>query len=379
MRRSPLASLSSLCLPFALPVAAVFVYACSASSATSGFDTDGGGDGGSGADGSSSSDGGANDDAISLGDSALSETGTPGKTILYAHTNRTLFSVDAKDPLLALTKIGDFDCTGDAGTVSSLTDIAVDKDGKLYGVSPKTIFLDMTVNASSVGCTGKGVQLPAAGNFYGASFAPAGTVDPNAESLVIASSEGLVFKVDTTSGALTPLGTLGTVPADDGRGHTYAAANVGKAWELSGDIVFLSNNGSPVGFATVRDCPNPDAGSTTNCDKTDTLIEIDMSKLKPNNTGSVLKSVRGLIVKAASCNDAAHTGYGSTFGIVAYQGDIIGYARERSGTTELSLTVRINNNDGTACLVADNTALAPGGWAGAGVTTTAPVIVPPPR
>jgi hypothetical protein len=359
-------------------MAAMFVYACSSSSSTNiGFDTDGGGTG----DGSSPfTDGGAHDDAISLGDVGFTETGTPGKTILYAHTNRTLFSVDAKDPLLALTKIGDFDCTGSgAGQVNSLTDLAVDKDGKLYGISPKEIFLDMTLNASSVGCIGKGVQLPASGNFYGASFAPAGTVDANDEALVIASSEGLVFKADTTSGALTPLGTLGTVPPDDGNGHTYPAANVGKAWELSGDIVFLANGGSPVGFATVRDCPSPDAGSTTNCNKTDTLVEIDMTKLKPNNAGSIIKSVRGQIVKAAGCNDAAHTGYGSTFGIVAYQGDIIGYAREKSGTTELALTVRINNSNGTACLVADNTALATGGWAGAGVTTTAPVIVPPPR
>lgn len=305
----------------------------------------------------------------------------PGATLLYGHTNTALYSVDPTDPKLAVTKVGDFDCIGTgAGQVTSFTDLAVDKNGKLFGVSQKAVFLDMQLGGGKVGCAGKAVSLNVASNvaFFGASFAPSGTLDPTKETLVVANSDGELYAIDVVSGAATLVGNFGTVPANDGNGHAYAAAHVGKAWELSGDIVFVENGGKPLGFATLRDCPTPP--STTGCNTTDTLVEIDVGKLSSTAPTTVTKAVRGQVVKAAGCTDTANTSYGSMFGIVAFSGDIIGFSRvKRSGGVEASLVVRVDNNKGTACLVGDDTATAPGGWAGAGVTTKVAVTAPPPK
>ena len=349
------------------------ILACSGKQAD-GFDEDGGAD--PNAQASSVEDSGP---SPSFGDGG--DAGAPaGRTIFYAHTNDTLYEVNADDPKLTVTRVGAFDCVGSAANqVTAMTDIAVDRTGKLYGVSQKTVFLDMQIQGTTVACTGKGTNLSQPGNFYGASFAPAGTLDPQKETLVIASSEGALYSVNTATGALTRVGIFGNVPANDGNGHTYPSTHVGNEWELSGDIVFLDNGGKPVGFAAVRDCPNPP--QTTNCNKTDTLIEIDVTKLSASSPGVVTKQVRGQVVKAATCNDSAHTAYGSMYGIAAFKGDILGFSRERpsGANAESSLTVRIDNNKGTACLVSDATPQAPGGWAGAGVTTEAPVVAPPPK
>ena len=352
--------------------ASIAVVACGAKARDSGFneDTDAGDRG---------PDGG--DHPPGFGDASADAPPPPsGGTILYGHTNTALFSVDSTDPKLTITKVGDFDCIGAGpGQVSSLTDLAVDKDGRLYGVGSKAVFLDMQLGGGKVGCAGKAVALKVAANvnFYGASFAPAGTLDPAKETLVVANSDGELYAVDAVSGAATLVGNFGNVPANDGNGHAYAAAHVGKLWELSGDIVFVENGGKPLGFATLRDCPTPPM--TTGCNTTDTLVEIDVSKLSATAPTNVTKSVRGQVVKAAGCADTANTSYGSMYGIVAINGDIIGFSRVKKGAVEQSLVVRVDNNKGTACLVADDTATAPGGWAGAGVTTKAAVTAPPPK
>jgi hypothetical protein len=354
---------------------ACLAVACGAKSKDSGFneDSDGGVEDG-GPDGGGTSPG--------FGDASVdAPPPVGGGTILYGHTNTTLYSLDSTDPKLTVTKVGDFDCLGgDAGQATSMTDLAVDKDGKLYGVSTKAVFLDMQVDGGKVGCAGKAVSLNVAANvsFYGASFAPAGTLDPAKETLVVANSDGELYAVDTTTGAATLVGNFGNVPADDGNGHTYAAAHVGKLWELSGDIVFVDNGGKPLGFATLRDCPTPP--TTTGCNVTDTLVEIDVSKLSAATPTNVTKSVRGQVVKAAGCADTANTSYGSMYGIAAFSGDIIGFSRIKKGAgPDESLVVRVDNNKGTACLVGDDTATAPNGWAGAGVTTKVPVVAPPPK
>jgi hypothetical protein len=152
------------------------------------------------------------------------------------------------------------------------------------------------------------------------------------------------------------------VPADDGNGHNYLYP--GKLWELSGDLVFLANNGKPVGFATVRDCPSrPD---NSGCNPIDTLIEIDMTALAQAGTQNVTKAIRGQIVKGKSCGDSA-TGYGSMYGIASWDSNVYGFSR--SGNL-----VQISNVDGTACLVKNYPADL---FSGAAVTTVAPVVPPP--
>jgi hypothetical protein len=284
--------------------------------------------------------------------------------IVYAHTNTTLFKGDPAVTPFVLTEIGDFDCLG-SGTNqdASMTDVAVDKDGNLFAVSNTSLY-PLTITGSTVHCSGR-YTLPTATTaerYFGLTFAPAGVLG-DTETLVAANSAGELWAIDSLGGT-TQVGTFGKVPADDGHGHTYDSANVGKAWELSGDMVFLTNGGNWVGFATLCDCPTPP--DKTGCNPVDTLVEIDLTKLAANNTTSVVKSIKGQVVKSSACTDTSTvTGYGSTYGIVAWEGKVFGFSNGGN-------LIEISNADGSACLVKNYPDLR---FMGAGITTAAPVIL----
>ena len=262
--------------------------------------------------------------------------------------------------------MGSFDCIPSMN--KAMTDIAVNRNGDLWGVTGHDLY-PLTVMGTAVHCGAK-IQLSPGGGqtsptFYALTFAPVGVIDPVKEVLVAGNSAGELWAIDAM-GKITQHGVFGTVPANDGRGHPYAAANVGKPWELSGDIVFLANNGSPVGFATVRDCPTPP--STMGCSYVDTLIEIDVSKLAAAGAQPVIKAVRGQLVKAAGCNDTWSGDYGSMYGIAAWDSVVYGFSRTGN-------LVQINNDNGGTCLVQS---YSPNKFSGAAVTTLAPVHPPPP-
>jgi hypothetical protein len=284
---------------------------------------------------------------------------------MYAHTNTKLYAVDSKD-LSQVTDLGTFLCLNPAGT-KSMTDIAVDKAGKLYGVAQDAVFLDMKIGPAGVDC-GKRVDLTnPSGKIFGASMAPVGSLYPDREALLIADSSGDIYDVDTTTGAIRGVGNFGNVP----NAAPYLTTTRGKPWALSGDIVFLANNGSPIAFATVRDCPTSGA-----CNTVDTLIQIDPKKLTGPNS-NVTISVRGQIKKASNCNDPGNDSYGSIYGVAAFDDNIIGFGRASSGGAQSAFIVKINNRNGQACGIADVGAQVGGGWAGAGVTTVVNVVAPP--
>lgn len=350
----------------ALVACAASLVACAA---TTGNSNDYGGvGGGSGAGGSSAGGAGSTTGSggSGVGTGGFNATGggsnSGGPTLLYAHTNTTLYKVDPSSPSLAATRIGDFDCIGGSNQDSSMTDLAVDRNGVLWGVSETAVYR-LSIQGSTVHCVST-TKLVNSNNvkFYALTFAPQGVLGSK-EVLVAGNSAGELWKIDS-SGNLSEHGTFGNVPPNDGHGHNYDSKNVGKPWELSGDIVFLQNGGNPVGFATVRDCPNPP--SSSGCDTTDTLIEINVPKLGKTTTGSVLQSVRGKIVKRLGCNDNSGTSYGKMFGIAALGSKVYGFSHTGA-------IVEINNTDGGACLVSSNPATL---WSGAGVTTTAKVVVP---
>jgi hypothetical protein len=347
-------------------VAAGAVSGCSASGVKGGGFGDGVPDGGSvvvGADGG----------PTFVLDGSNGDGGKPAsETKLYAHTNKKLYQLDTKD-LSKLKDLGEFDCiqSGAGSQFTSMTDIAVDRDGKLYGVAENAVFLDMQVTATGVTC-GTKVVLKSPGKFLGASMAPVGVLYPNREALLIADTNGEIYDVDTATGGTTLVGNFGLVPKNDGRGTTYPTKTQGSPWALSGDIVFLENGGNPIAYATVRDCE----GST--CNKTDTLIQLDPKLLGPGNK-KVTKAVRGAIKKASSCNDQDNASYGSMFGIAAYDDQIIGFSKTTlpNGGGVGAFIVKISTNDGKACLVEDVGAQTNAGWAGAGVTTVVSVVAPP--
>jgi hypothetical protein len=283
-----------------------------------------------------------------------------GRTLIYAHTDTTLYQVDATQTPFNLTQLGDFDCVGGNNQDPAMTDLAVDKAGNLTGISAQYLY-SLTVTSSGVHCDAP-VTLQGNGRFYGLTYAPQGVLGAD-EVLVAANSAGELWAIDG-QGQQTPVGTFGNVPRDDGHGHRYPSSNVGQPWELSGDIVFLFNGGDPIGFATVRDCPNPP--SSNNCSSVDTLVQIDLTQLRLGNTGSVTQTVLGQIVPASSCPGAD---FGSFYGIAALQDKVYGFSRKGD-------VVSINNSDGTGCrLQADPTMK----FSGAATTTLAPVIRPHPQ
>lgn len=333
--------------------------ACAAGAKQSGSTS---GNGGTGSGGGSASIGAG---AGSFTGSSTSGSSSGMSSPFYVHTNTTLFEMDPTS--LALSKIGDFDCIGKgSGQESSMTDVAVDDVGDVYAVSAQAVH-KIEISGSNVHCATSTPLVGAKVSYYALTFAPQGTIDANKEVLVAGNTAGELWAIDD-QGNQTLHGTLGVVPSDDGNGHSYSSKHVGKPWELSGDLVFLSNNGSPVGFATVRDCPNPP--STSGCNTTDTLVEVDVTKLANASGASVLKSIRGQIIGKANCpTQGKGQGYGAMYGIAAIGDKVFGFSHQGD-------IVQIDNKDGSACLLMSTTGDA---WAGAGVTTVAPVVVPPPK
>jgi hypothetical protein len=83
---------------------------------------------------------------------------------------------------------------------------------------------------------------------------------------------------------------------------------------------------------------------------------------------SVVKSIRGPIKKGAWCTNAASSvNFGSIFGMVALHDRIYGFSRKGD-------FVDIANADGSGCLVWNDPNVK---FAGAGITTLAPVTAPP--
>lgn len=312
--------------------------------------------------------------------------GDGGLSLFYANDDRTLYQLDPSVPTAASMKtIGRFDCV--PSQTSVMTDIAVSKDGKLFGVSataawPLTIQTVMVsvpndagasdaaadasgsdaaadASASDAGFTTetetivhceKKWPLPYGTHFNGLTFAPENTVAAQ-EVLIGGNALGNLYAIDETSGNPTQVGSLGTNTAN------------GLPWGVSGDIVFMANGGNPIGFATARTCT-----SNTSCDPVDTLLEIDVKALKVGNTGSVLKAVRGPIKRDGSCSDSSHAYFGAIFGIVALGPKVYGFSRWGDFIT-------VDNDTGSGCYDWSASGV---NFAGAGITTTAPVIAPPP-
>jgi hypothetical protein len=278
--------------------------------------------------------------------SAPTPPAAPRGGTIYAHTDTALYELDPTNMAAPMKSLGDFDCIGKGGA-RAMTDIAVAKDGTVYGVSAVAVY-PLFLEGPRVRCEASW-PLPSGEPFFGLTVAPEGTLEPR-EVLVAANVAGELFRIDETTGAATEVGSFGADPA------------TGRPWLLSGDIVFLANGGSPLGFATVRTCET----GQTNCSTTDTLIEIDVKKMAPG-AASVTKSVRGAITRGSWCtNDATPASFGGLFGIAAFEDKVYGFSRRGQ-------IVEMRNADGSACLAADFGNVA---FAGAGVATNAPVRAP---
>ncbi|HSQ67087.1 MAG TPA: hypothetical protein VLM85_27910, partial [Polyangiaceae bacterium] len=176
---------------------------------------------GFGSDGGNADDGGAGDGGSLFTEGGEGGMGSDGgTTVLYAHTNTTLYQLDPGNLAAPLVTIGDFDCIGGQGQATSMTDVAVDKDGALFAVSQIAAY-PLAIQGGVVHCKATWL-LPSNAAFYGLTFAPENTVAA-AETLVAANDAGQIFSIDS-QGQTTLLGNFGK----DTKGNTY---------QLSGDIV----------------------------------------------------------------------------------------------------------------------------------------------
>ncbi len=227
-----------------------------------------------------------------------------------------------------------------------MTDVAVSKDGKIYGISGVATY-PLTIARSRVHCDTVW-PFPASKQFVALAMAPENTLAA-AEVLIAGNQDGELFQIDALTGATQQVGTLGF------------DSESGLPWRLSGDIVLLANNGAPIGFATVRTCER------NVCDRIDTLVELNVRAIKRGRQ-SVLKTVRGQVRKGDWCtNRESPSTFGSMFGIAAYNDKVYGFSRRGD-------VIEIRNEDGSGCLIEGH---ADGAFAGAGVTTVAPVKAPP--
>ena len=189
----------------------------------------------------------ANSTSTSTSTSSSGSTGVAGicssqRCVVYAQTDHELYQVDPTDAgnLQDLCAFG-----GALGSTSAdaVNDIAVRADGQLYAITKTDLY---TVDPSTCAATHVQSVAPPGGNSFNClGFLSDGT-------LLGATSQGDVTKIDPTTGAPTQVGSFGG------------------GLKCSGDIVAVSNGVADLIFASAK----PISGSSSS----DKLVSLD-----PNN------------------------------------------------------------------------------------------------
>ncbi|MGD0525574.1 MAG: hypothetical protein ABSE49_10540 [Polyangiaceae bacterium] len=371
------------------------LQACSSNSNQSGFasssGSSGSGSGGgstsssgggstSSSGGSSTSSGGSSSGLAGDGGGAVYDGGDATVTVtntIYAHTDLNLYSVDPMTN--AVTQIGPFAGLSDSSTDDVITDLAVNSMDQVYVNSESVVYLaSLPTTVPGAVSLMKVATIQGTAKFYALAFAPAGALDPNDEVLIGGDSTGVLWSINTTSGASVNLGSFG----QDTSVKTDAGAN---DFVLSGDIVFYTDStGAPTGLATIRSCPAGKTNSISYCSK-DYLASVDMTALKTAYTsGTAAPSLLGGIYGATVSNGTttgpgAGTGFGDVFGLGAWNSTVFGFTRKITTPAAAAQLITIDTTTGAGTSVQSFTFNSPDdGWSGAGVTTKVTISVPPP-
>ncbi|MBK8218599.1 MAG: hypothetical protein IPK71_33120 [Myxococcales bacterium] len=175
-------------------------------------------------------------------DSALPQTdATVTSGAVYLHTGKTLFLFEPYGK--TLKKIGDFSCLG-TGTFSEVGDIAVNRDGEIYGTTLDDTFIKidpLTASCTVIAPERPGVRFP-----NSLSFVPRGTLDPANDALVGYFDDEYV-RIDVTTGKVTSVGFLN--PRD-----------ASTTYESSGDIVSVGQDRTYLSAKTYRGGSEVDGG-----------------------------------------------------------------------------------------------------------------------
>ncbi len=168
------------------------------------------------------------DQSDAAGRSDSSNTGgngdaTIGQTFVYAHTSSALYRVDPDS--LAISMVGPFNWSNGS---DMMTDIAIDKNGMMLGISYTAVYrIDPATAKAQLLSNGL------TGMFNGLSFVPATQLGQTGDDVLVATrnEDGAVFRVDPASGHTTQIGDMagytssGDLVSVDGFGTVLTADN----------------------------------------------------------------------------------------------------------------------------------------------------------
>ncbi len=206
---------------------------------------------------------------MAIGDLVEPDGFVLGESVVYAHGATALYGVDPVS--LAVTKIADFTFPGIED--DRLTDLAVDRDNLMIGISRDNVY---RVDPKTGECTLLSALSDGNDHFVGLSFV---TPDDGGDDFLVGIDKagGQVDQIDPGTGKSTPIGDFGA------------------GLLASGDIVSVKNFGT---VATVIDDTNP----------TDFLARVD------------IKTGRATII--------GDTGYSDIWGLGYWQGTLYGFTKD---------------------------------------------------
>ncbi|MBI5512392.1 MAG: hypothetical protein HY909_01410 [Deltaproteobacteria bacterium] len=243
------------------------------------------------------------------------------QTVVYAHSDTVLYSVDPRS--LAVRMVGTFSFLPGDMNQHGMTDLAVDAEGRITGVTRDALYRidDRTARCTLI--TALDRALTGSDAFVGLTYLPAGTLDPVNEALVggtTGTSGGTLWRIDPATGRSTMLGRLRAG---------------GMSYNLSGDLVSVLGAGT---YVTLR---RLNATSTDS----DLLATVD--------------------VRTGELRVLGATGFDRIFGLAYWRATLYGFTREGEF---LTLDARTGRG-----MRASMPAMQ---FSGAGVTTLAPTAPP---
>ncbi len=251
----------------------------------------------------------AGDRSVLFPDQAPAPDGvTPytGEPVVYAHSSSKLYKIDPAN--LSVTLIGAFKWPG---IPDLMTDIALDRKGKMTGISFSKVY---SVNIKTAVCTYLATLDTSLGfgQFNGLSYISVQGVDTK-EVLMASDEKGALYEVDPATG------------------KSKKAGNLGGGLSSSGDLVSVK------GLGTLVTVKGSSFGST------DWLARLDPASGKATLIGD--------------------TGFKAVWGLGFWKNKVYGF-------TDGTQFILIDPKTGKGTLASTSTTR----WWGAGVTTSAPVI-----
>jgi hypothetical protein len=235
---------------------------------------------------------------------------------VYVHSGQVLYRLDTTD--LEAVEIGAFTNLG----TQSMTDIAIDKDDLMIGVTLDRIF---TIDEETGESTLRAEVEPGTPNLTSLSFVPVDLDDEDSEEILVAAADdGTVYQIDPDTGVTTMIGSYGSV------GPTLIRS--------SGDIVAVRGAGI---YATVT--------------LGDPLTNLDY-----------LATIDPVTWEATPL--PTQTGYDKIFGVGYWRNHIYGLVDLGVGFG--GAIVELDADTGASTLIDEDNIR----WFGAGVTTDAPII-----